>query len=128
MDQIENILIVTDEAESTRECALAIVTGLSGKRVKAVKTSEFQGTDLLAADFCFFGCAGRAPASFGYFEKIMRHINLALRGCAIFSPDSQAAVGYLAELIRDSGIKLAGEPFVGTEADAIKGWAGKIIN
>jgi hypothetical protein len=131
MDRIGNILVVTDEAESTRKGVLAIVTTLFDKRVKVVKAGEFEGTELLAADFCFFGCARPAPASFAYFEKVMRRINLSLRSCAVFSPKpdiSGAAADYLTGLVKDSGVKLAGKVLAGAAPDTIKGWAAEIIN
>jgi hypothetical protein len=131
MKQVENILVLIDGEESTRKCAQAIVAALSGKKVKVVTGDEFQGTDMLGADFCFFGCARAAPDSFGYFEKLMGHINLTLRRCAIFSPESdkaELAAGYLVKLIGDSGIKLVGEPFAGANIGEISLWAEKTVN
>jgi hypothetical protein len=116
------ILIMTDEAPSSKAAALAIRSVFFDRNIKAVSGNEFQGTDILAADFCFFGCAKPAPPSFVYFEKLMRHINLCLRSCAVFSFEPEGAT-YLTELIADSGIKLKSRPFVGSNLTEIKSWA-----
>jgi hypothetical protein len=125
----KTILIVTDEDAGSRAAALALIGVFFGKggSVKAVSGDEFQGTDLLAADFCFFGCAEPAPPSFAYFEKMLLHVNLSLRCGAVFSPGSPAAVRYLVELVADSGIKLKGSPFIGSGLRAVQSWALNIM-
>ncbi|MDR2468843.1 MAG: hypothetical protein LBD22_07785 [Spirochaetaceae bacterium] len=123
MDDDDVILILTDEARSSRDVALAIVTGLFGKKIQVVRASEFSGTDILGASFCFLGCAKPAPPDFKHFEKVVRHINLTLRRCAFFSPDSEEAVHYLAELVKDSGIKVSSLPLVSSKPLEIKKWA-----
>jgi hypothetical protein len=121
-----NVLIVTDGRESSRLGALAIVSALFGDGIITIrKDDEFSGTDILAADFCFFGCSEPEPASFSYLDRLLRHINLRLKKCALFSMDSNDAIGYLKSIIKDSGIKLVGS-IVSSEPIEIKEWAERI--
>ncbi|MDR2481878.1 MAG: hypothetical protein LBD07_06305 [Spirochaetaceae bacterium] len=129
MSNLESILILTDEELSSREAALAIVAGIfGGWKVNIVNGNGFSGTDILAADICFFGCVNPHPEGFSHFEKVIRHINLTLRRCGIFSCKSQAAVDYLSVLVKDCGIKIETPTLVSTSASEIKIWANTIIN
>ncbi|MDR3301932.1 MAG: hypothetical protein LBT01_05285 [Spirochaetaceae bacterium] len=123
---VKKILILTDEAASSRAASLAISSVLLERNVTTVCGTTLQGTDILAADFCFFGCEKPAPPSFAYLEKLMHHINLSLRSCAVFSCEPEASA-YLTKLIADSGIKMKGCPFVGSNLSELKIWAQRCI-
>ena len=124
---IGTILIITDGAASSREGALAIVTELFGRKINIRQGSDFSGVDILGADLCFLGCAAPEPAEFAYFSTVLRHINLTLRKCGIFSCDSPEAAAYLRDLVADSGMKIQGEDLVSSDARALQNWARDII-
>jgi hypothetical protein len=124
---IGTILIITDGAASSREGALAIVTELFGKKIYIRQGADFSAVDILGADLCFVGCASAGPEEFAYFSAVLRHINLSLRKCGVFSCNSQEAAAYLADLVLESGIKVEGEAMVSSDARALQGWARDII-
>jgi hypothetical protein len=121
-----NVLILTDEAKSTRDMAGRLAGGIKHAAVKIVSAVAFTGTDILLADCCFFGCEEPNPPEFTYLEKLLRHINLAGRHCGVFSPKSSAAVEYLSNMVHDCEIDLDPRLLVGGDPGAIQAWAAGI--
>jgi hypothetical protein len=109
----KNVLILTDGSGSVRRMGEGIAGELRGEQVALVDGGDLSGTDILPAEFFFFGCEAPHPPSFAYLEQVLRHINLAGRGCGLFSPRSEEALRYLADLIVDAELALRGEPFLG---------------
>jgi hypothetical protein len=105
-----------------------IAKELKGSRVVIKKTPELSGTDLLPADIYFFGCESPHPPSFAYLEQVLLHINLVGRPCGLFSPRSQAAVQYLAALVRDSELALKAEPFLEVQPEDLAAWVQKTVD
>ena len=118
----KTVLIVTDEAESTKKMAEAIAAEL--KKCNIVSAKDFKGTDLLPANLLFFGAESTEPPSFSDLYKMLQHINLAGRLCGIFSGSKKAAK-YLCDMVRDSEMTIYPDPFLG-EGD-IKTWVQKVI-
>ena len=123
----KTILIVVDEAESIQKVAQEIVSHLNGNRVLLRSASQFNPTDLLAADICFFGCETPHPVSFAALEKVLLHINLAGRPCGLFSPGSEKAASYLKKMVKDSELSLVTEPLLGGQPKEIKTWIKTVI-
>jgi hypothetical protein len=122
-----NVLIVTDGTESTRKIGEKIAKVLKGNRVMIKKTPDLCGTDILPADVYFFGCESPHPPSFAYLEQVLLHINLAGRPCGLFSPQSLAALQYLATLVHDSELALKADPFLGAKSEDLAAWIQKTI-
>ena len=118
-------LIVTDGAESSQIIAEAIEAALKQCKVVSVTAGDFEGTQLLSADLCFFGVEKPKPPSFSYLDNLLQHINLANRPCGIFS-SSQKAADYLRGMVHDSELALYPDPFLG-EGD-IKIWTEKVVS
>jgi hypothetical protein len=116
-------LIVTDGAESIKKMAEIIGEALENCKVTLVRAEDFQGTQLLPADICFFGAETPHPSSFDYLYTMLKHINLSGRPCGIFS-NSEEALSYLSGMVRDSELALYSSPFPG-KGD-IKDWAEKV--
>jgi hypothetical protein len=95
-------VIVTDGFGSIADTARQIAAALEGEyRVIRLTAPELQGNEILPADVLFLGCGVPHPPSFAYLEEFFRHINLAGRGCGIFSV-SDKAVHYLETLVGPS--------------------------
>lgn len=123
------ILIVTDDAPSSRAAALAITTEFFGDiSLNVVSAAAFTATDILGVRLCFFGCACPSPNGFEHFVKVLRHINLPLRHCALFSMESAEATDYLAGIVRDCDIKLSSPPLVSSSLIDVKKWARRIAS
>ncbi|GMO54969.1 MAG: hypothetical protein Ta2G_13960 [Termitinemataceae bacterium] len=123
-------LVVIDEEKSSSSAALAIVTKLFGNDIKVVHGMNFEGTDILPIDFLFIGCNRPSPASFAYFEDVLKHINLAGRECALFSTSAQFgkhAIQYMSKIISDSEIKLCAVPLVTKSINELQSWVCDII-
>ena len=118
-------LIVTDGSESTQVMAEAIAAEIKKCKVTFVSAANFKGTDLLPADFCFFGAENPNPPSFSYLYEMLQHINLVNRPCGIFS-NSKETINYLNEMVKDSELDLQSEPFTG-ECN-IKDWITRILS
>ena len=93
-------LIITDGTESIQSTAQLISGALSGFKVKICSAQNFDGTDLLAAEVFFLGCAEASPSFFSYLEEMLAHINLASRKCGIFSV-KEKPLKYLSKIIKD---------------------------
>jgi flavodoxin len=119
----KTVLIVTDGAESTKKMAETIEAALGDYEVTSVRADDFEGTQLLPADICFFGAETPNPSSFSYLYKMLNHINLSGRPCGIFS-NSEKALEYLSGMVRDSELALHPSPFPG-KGD-IKAWTEKV--
>jgi acid phosphatase class B len=120
----KTVLIITDGTESIKKTAETIGTSLKKYKVVSVDAKDFVGTQLLSADFYFFGTESPNPPSFSYLEKMLAHINLVNKSCGIFSP-SQEAVDYLRGIVHDSELALYPEPYMGK--GEINSWAEKVI-
>jgi len=118
-------LIVTDGTENTVKMAEAITAELKNCEVVSVSADDFEGTQLLRADFCFFGAENPNPPSYSYLYKMLQHINLSGRPCGIFS-GTQKAADYLCKMVHDSELALHPDPFLG-KGD-IKTWVKKVIS
>jgi adenine phosphoribosyltransferase len=121
------ILILTDGAAGTQRLAEKIAGELRGHSVAIRAAWDFKGTDILPAELCFLGCEQPAPPCFGYIETLLRHINLAGRPCGLFSPDSQEAVRYLANLVQDSELAVEAEPLFAFDEN-IGAWVRRLVN
>jgi hypothetical protein len=122
----KTVLIVTDGTERAAKMADDIAAALKGGAVTVKAASEFEGTDLLPADMFFVGCEAPGPASFDYLSDLFNHINLAGRSCGIFSPRSEKAAAYLADLLADSEAALYSRPLFADDAD-VCGWVEKVL-
>jgi hypothetical protein len=122
----KNVLIVTDNMESTQNMARKIEEALPDCRVVNIQASDFSGSDILPADVCFFGCEMPHPSSFKYLENVLRHINLAGRSCGLFSSGPGEAVDYLSGIVRDS--ELCVKPFLLSGRGEIKHWVEDLIH
>ena len=123
----KTILIVIDEADSTLKMAQKIVFALSDCNVLMRNASQFNPTELLGADVCFFGCEKPKPVSFAALEQVLLHINLAGRPCGLFSQGQENAISYLKTIIKDSEISLVTEPCRSDKANDIKTWTNTVI-
>ena len=126
MSEKKTVLILTDDAESTKVLAKEIEAALKECKVSLKAASVFEGTDLLPADTFFVGCEKPNPHSFAYLEEMLKHINLAGRSCGIFSPGNAGAVDYLSQLVTDSEISVKAEPFLSPDTAKIAAWAQTI--
>ncbi|GMO52912.1 MAG: hypothetical protein Ta2G_10870 [Termitinemataceae bacterium] len=122
----KKILIIIDEDDATRKVALAIVSEFFGDDIRIVEAGDFEGTEILDPQLLFIGCADDKPASFEYLEKVMAHINLAGRKCALFSPSSDEAISYLTDLIRDCEIRQIAKPLNSWNIIDYKTWVKDI--
>jgi hypothetical protein len=120
------VLIVIDEDDTTRKVALAIVSEFLGDDIRIVEAANFTGTDILAPELLFIGCANVKPASFEYLEKVLAHINLAGRKCALFSPSSPEALFYLVDLIKDCEIRSIVKPLISWNISDYKNWVREL--
>jgi hypothetical protein len=123
----KTILIVTDGAEQAVFLAEQIAAAAKGVQALILTASEFAGTHVLPAAACFFGCAEPRPPSFAHLEDVLRHINLAGRPCGLFSPNSQEAIAYLADMVRDSELAVNPEPLFFSDLEKITRWVGELI-
>jgi hypothetical protein len=123
------VLIVTDEADSTKKIAEAISVELDGFQTLIRPAESFAGTDLLPACVFFLGCEKPDPPSFAYITDMLKHINLAGRSCGIFS-SSGKALKYLSGLVKDCEAVVA-EPFLAKDGAAgaavLKKWIRGIV-
>ena len=126
MNNKKTVLIVTDGSEKVTIMAESITRALKGKKVTIKTGSEFAGTDLLPADFLFIGCDQPSPESFGYLDRMLQHINLAGRGCGVFSPESKKAALYLTKMLKSSEVSLKAEPLFAAESGEIPEWVSRI--
>jgi hypothetical protein len=124
----KNVLILTDDAGSTRDLAGRLAAEMRGFTVRVLTASNFTGRDILPADYCFFGCVQPHPPEFAYLEELLAHINLAGRPCGVFSPDSAEALRYLTDLAGPSELALNPEPLLGSSPDKFQQWAAGILN
>ncbi|MDR1099717.1 MAG: hypothetical protein LBL28_04475 [Treponema sp.] len=123
----KNVLIVTDGAASTRELAEQVAGELKEYQVLVRVASDFAGTDILPVEAFFLGCEEPAPPSFAYLAELLQHINLAGRPCGVFSPGSEKAAKYLADLVHNCEAA-AGKPFVAADNKAGLGqWIRTIL-
>ena len=118
-------IIVTDGADSTRKTALAIAAELKNCKIVSVSAKDFAGTDLLPAQYCFFGAENPEPPSFKNLYRILQHINLSGRSCGVFS-NSKKASDYLCTMVHDSELALYPSPYLGE--GSIKDWVNKVIS
>ena len=122
-------LIVTDETEQVKKIATYISDALAGFTVKICSSDKFEGTDILCADVFFLGCAQNSPSSFSYIEKMLKHINLASRKCAVFTTDLKT-INYLCGIVKDCEASL-GAPLhvISKEPDksALNNWVKSVI-
>ena len=128
METTRTVLIVTDGVTETKDLAERIAGELSNYRVTIKDAADFEGTDLLPADLCFFGCDKPNPPSFAYLQKLLRHINLAGRPCGLFSSGSPEAIEYLSNLVRDSEMILGSDPLYARGVKNISSWVGALAN
>jgi hypothetical protein len=128
----KNVLIVTDDTESTQSMAKKIEETLTGCRVVSIQARNFSGVEILSAEIFFFGCEKPHPPSFEYLEDVLNHINLAGRACGLFSSGSGEAVNYLSAMVRDSEVGLCAEPLLASDFSSkdekIKDWVGALIH
>ena len=123
----KSVLIVTDGVEKVKEMAMDIAAALKGNRVLIKDASAFAGTDILPAEVLFFGCEEPSPPSFGYFEELLQHINLAGRTLGIFTSNSKKAAQYLVNMARDSEAVLNTQPFSAGNSGDIEKWANMVL-
>jgi hypothetical protein len=125
----KTVLVVTDEADSTKKIAESISAELDGFQTLIRPADSFAGTDLLPACVFFLGCEKPEPPSFAYIADMLKHINLAGRSCGIFSSGGEA-LKYLAGLIKDCEALAAG-PFLAKDGivdpAALKKWVRGIV-
>ena len=121
-------LIVTDGAAPIERMAALIAGELSDCRVFIKNAKDFEGTDLLPADFCFIGCEKPDPPSFGYLQKLLQHINLAGRPCGLFSSGAPEAIAYLSRIVQDSEMAVVGDPLDNSRLERIGPWVLGIKN
>jgi hypothetical protein len=122
----KTVLIVIDGTEQAGKMADDIAAALKESAVTIKTAAGFAGTDILPADVFFIGCDAPKPASFDYLEDMLKHINLAGRPCGVFSPKSEKAASYLADLLADSEAALYSQPLFADSAD-IPGWVEKVL-
>jgi len=109
-------LIITDGTESIETIALLIKETLTGYKTTICPALNFKGNELLGADLFFIGCEKPSPSSFNFLEKMLSHINLAHKKCALFSVN-QKAIKYLLGITKDCEADTK-EPFL-PEGDII---------
>ena len=122
-------LIVTDGTESIKKIAQYISDALIGFSVKVCSAEKFEGTDILAADAFFLGCAQSSPSSFSNIEEMLKHINLASRKCAVFTVDLKT-VNYLCAVFKDCEASLGAPLHVVSnepEKSALNKWVKSVI-
>jgi adenine phosphoribosyltransferase len=124
----KNVLIVTDGIDATQKMAARIAKALKGARAVSITALDFAGTDMLAAEAYFFGCAEPNPASFAYLRDILKHINLAGRPCGVFSPVSDQAIDFLTAMVRDSEAALYSKPLFAANIEYVKSWTDQVIS
>jgi hypothetical protein len=123
----KNVLIITDGAASTHKLAEQVAGELKDCKVLVRAASDFAGTDLLPAEAFFLGCEQPAPPSFACLSELLQHINLVGRPCGVFSPGSEKAVSYLADLVRSSEASI-GAPFVAaSNKTGLRQWLKTIL-
>lgn len=120
------ILIITDGTDETVKMAAGIKTALLGNKVSVKSASDFKGNDILPADVFFLGCEKPNPESFAYLADMLKHINLAGRPCAVFSPGPEKTVKYLAGLVKDCEAALHPKPFL--NGKDIGKWAKSVLS
>lgn len=117
-------LIITDGTDIIQSIAQSISDELTGFKAKICPAENFDGTDLLSADFFFIGCENQNPGSFAYLEDMLSHINFASRKCGIFSTNEKA-IKYLLAALKDCEADV-GEPLLvpnsKIEKSALKNW------
>jgi hypothetical protein len=122
----KTVLIIIDDTDQVAKMADDIAAVLKEEAVTIKTASEFIGTDILPADMFFIGCEAPKPASFDYLSDLFKHINLAGRSCGFFSPHSEQAAAYLADLLADSEAALYSQPLFADYTD-ISGWVEKVL-
>ncbi|GHV75186.1 hypothetical protein AGMMS49942_00070 [Spirochaetia bacterium] len=122
----KNALILTDNSGVTRDLAGLLAAEMRGITVQVLTASNFTGSDILPADYCFFGCAEPHPPEFAYLEELLAHINLAGRPCGVFSPGSAEALRYLTDLTGPSELALNPESLLGNAK--LQQWVAGILN
>ena len=105
-----------------------IAAALKDQNVSVKAASEFAGNDLLPADAFFIGCEKPAPDSFAYLTDLLKHINLAGRPCGVFSPGSESAARYMADLVKDSEAALNPQPLLTCSGRDVEIWAQKSVS
>ena len=124
----KTVVVITDDSKETAEMAAGIASALKGNKVSVKPVSEFKGNDILPADAFFLGCEKPGPDSFAYVEDLFLHINLAGRPCGVFSPGSETAAKYLADLVGDSDAALNPIPLLDHKENTIKDWSQSVIS
>ncbi|GHV74997.1 hypothetical protein AGMMS49940_22990 [Spirochaetia bacterium] len=127
MEVRKTALILTDNADSTKDLAGRLAAEMRGVTVRVLAASDFTGKDILPADYCFFGCEQPHPPEFAYLEELLAHINLAGRPCGVFSPDSAEALRYLTDLTGPSELALNPEPLLGHISLNLQKWVAGIL-
>jgi adenine phosphoribosyltransferase len=124
----QNVLIVTDGKDSCCKMAKSIAKTLKGAHVVSITAPNLTGENILPAEVYFFGCEESNSDSFAYLEMVLKHINLVGRPCGIFSPDSESATAYLADIVRDSEVALYPKPLYAKDVDNnVKQWTDYVI-
>ncbi len=102
-----NVLIVYEAScEPLKKAAVKIQNhSASGHRVALRAAAEVSVPDVLAADGFFFGAETPASSEFAELARILECVNLAGRGCGLYTHSSLKALDYLGLMIRDSELK-----------------------
>jgi adenine phosphoribosyltransferase len=124
----KNVLIVTDGIEATQQMAAGIAKTLKGAKVVSIEVPDFGGQDILPVEVYFFGCEKPKPSSFAYLSEVLRHINLVGRPCGVFSPQSEAAIAYLSDMVHDSEVALYAKPLFEKDMEDVKSWTDQVIH
>ena len=127
MGGAKRVLILTDGTERVKKMAEDIAIVLKGNSILLKDASAFAGNDLLPAKVLFFGCEDPSPPSFGYFEILLQHINLAGRFLGVFSHNSIEAVQYLARMAKKSDVSLCPKPFFAKNSKDLEKWATIVL-
>jgi adenine phosphoribosyltransferase len=128
VERKKNILIVTDGKTSCCKMAKSITRALKSSHVVSTIAPDFMGTDILPAEAYFFGCEKPNPDSFAYLETVLKHINLVGRPCGIFSPKSESAIAYLANMVLDSEVALYPKPLYAKDVNnKVIQWTDNVI-
>ncbi len=127
MKQLATVLIVIDGSEKIRRIATSLAERFKGKKVVLMEGADFAATDLLPAETILIGCEHPRPATFTELERVLKGINLAGRPCGLFSLASNEAIGYLRDIVRDSDLHIAAEPYLAERSDDIGSWTAEIL-
>jgi hypothetical protein len=126
--QLATVLIVIDGSEKIRRIATSLAERFKGKKVVLMEGADFAATDLLPAETILIGCEHPRPATFTEWERVLKGYQISRAVPAVFFRlHLMKQIGYLRDIVRDSDLHIAAEPYLAERSDDIGSWTADIL-